>query len=80
MRAREFIEGQRQQRILLPTDPKVIELFRQQYELFKKGAQRLGKRADVWNKRDNGDEEDAKVVKGMAKRALRKRTKKQDLI
>ena len=80
MRAREFIDEMRRGRNLLPTDPKAIELYKQQYELLKKRAEWLGKRVDVWNKLDNGDEEDAKVVKGMAKRALSKRTGKRDVI
>ena len=52
MRAREFIDEERyrRRRILVPKDPRTIELHKQQYELGKKWAEYQGKLADLKTK------------------------------
>lgn len=76
MRAREFIDEERyrRRRILVPKDPRTIELHKQQYELGKKWAEYQGKLADLKTKLKDDSDQSSKTVRNMAHRALMKRS------
>ncbi len=77
MRAHEFIAEQQLQRrrILVPKDPKTIELHKQQYELGKKWAEYQAKLADLRTKLNDDSDNSSKTVRNMAKHALTRQSK-----
>ena len=72
MRAFEFIREQPNtvRRIKVPTDPRTIELKKNQYELGRKWAEYQAKLADLRTKLNNESDNSSKVVRKMAKHAL----------
>lgn len=75
MRAHEFMDEQqsKRRRILMPKDPRTIELHKQQYELGKKWAEYQSKLADLRTKLNDASGNSSKKVSDMARGALMRR-------
>ncbi len=72
MRAIEFIKVNENtgRRIIVPTDPRTIELKKNQYELGEKWAAYQAKLADLRTKLNDASDNSSKTVANMAKHAL----------
>ena len=75
MRAHEFVDEQQanRRRILVPSDPKTIELHKKQYELGKKWAEYQAKLADLRTKLQDDNDHSSKTIRNMARGALMRR-------
>ena len=71
MKVREIMVGQpvKGRRILVPSDPKTIELHAQQYELASKWVAYQTKLAELRTKLNDDGGHSSKVVRSMAKHA-----------